>query len=693
MTGRKSASPPAVPCAVEARILIVSPVRNEAAHIERVVRSVAAQELPPARWIVVDDRSDDGTLDILRRLEPELGFLTVMEAPAPPAGPVRDRLARAAAPRTFNVGLAAAGDLREYTHVMKLDGDIELQPDYFRELIARFDADPALGLAGGVLDEPTAGGGFRRIQIPRVHVHGALKLYSRACFEAIGGVQERLGWDTIDETYARMRGFTAWSFPDLVSIHHRPLGSADGTVRGHARHGECAYIAHFTVVLGRAARRQGRAPAPARAVGPRLLLRLRRGPRPAASSGSRTRSTAGSPTRSCAGGCSARSCLTTRERDERRNRRARLRRAATGDGVRRGRHRHRRRGCRHPEGGRAARRPLAHRGRAGRAARRASSDRCTLQHALRRPAGGRGRPDLRPDAADAEPRARAGPAAQRRARARRRRARRPDDRARVDDVPRHHARVPRAAAGGVRPARRRGLRARLLARARRSRAARTTRSARRRRSSAASPRRAPSARPRSTAASATASCPSARPRSAEMAKLLENIFRSVNIALVNELAMLADRMEIDIWEVVDAAVDQAVRLHALRAGAGHGRPLPAGRPVLPDLEGARVRPRDGVHRAGRQGQRADALLLHREDRAGAQRRPQARPRLPRARARRVLQAGRGGHPRVAGAEDPRAAAGARRRRRLPRPARARAARRSASPTTSSTTRWTAPTWP
>jgi UDP-N-acetyl-D-glucosamine dehydrogenase len=40
---------------------------------------------------------------------------------------------------------------------------------------------------------------------------------------------------------------------------------------------------------------------------------------------------------------------------------------------------------------------------------------------------------------------------------------------------------------------------------------------------------------------------------AEFTKLLENIFRSVNIALVNELAMLTDRMHIDIWEVLDAA--------------------------------------------------------------------------------------------------------------------------------------------
>lgn len=43
------------------------------------------------------------------------------------------------------------------------------------------------------------------------------------------------------------------------------------------------------------------------------------------------------------------------------------------------------------------------------------------------------------------------------------------------------------------------------------------------------------------------------PRAAEMTKLLENIFRSVNIALVNELAVLSERMEIDLWEVIEAA--------------------------------------------------------------------------------------------------------------------------------------------
>jgi UDP-N-acetyl-D-glucosamine dehydrogenase len=60
------------------------------------------------------------------------------------------------------------------------------------------------------------------------------------------------------------------------------------------------------------------------------------------------------------------------------------------------------------------------------------------------------------------------------------------------------------------------------------------------------------------------------PEAAEMTKLLENIFRSVNIALVNELAMLADRMEIDIWEVVDAAATKPYGFMRFEPGPGMG---------------------------------------------------------------------------------------------------------------------------
>jgi UDP-N-acetyl-D-glucosamine dehydrogenase len=60
------------------------------------------------------------------------------------------------------------------------------------------------------------------------------------------------------------------------------------------------------------------------------------------------------------------------------------------------------------------------------------------------------------------------------------------------------------------------------------------------------------------------------PEVAELEKLLENIFRSVNIALVNELAMLSDRMGIDIWEVVDAAATKPYGFMRFEPGPGMG---------------------------------------------------------------------------------------------------------------------------
>ena len=60
------------------------------------------------------------------------------------------------------------------------------------------------------------------------------------------------------------------------------------------------------------------------------------------------------------------------------------------------------------------------------------------------------------------------------------------------------------------------------------------------------------------------------PEAAELTKLLENIFRSVNIALVNELAQLCDRMDIDVWEVVDAAATKPFGFMSFHPGPGLG---------------------------------------------------------------------------------------------------------------------------
>lgn len=205
---------------------------------------MAAQTRPPDLWVIVDDSSSDDTRALLERLVTRLPFMRILDAAPSIADGAGDRLAAGAAPRAFNAGLESV-DWQGFTHVAKLDGDTELPPRYFELLLEKFTRNPRLGLAGGVRIE-RAGGRERLERVPiHHHVPGALKCYTIDCLQAIGGMQERLAWDTIDEVYARMRGFQTRAFPELVAVHHRPWASADGILRGRARHGRSVYILHY----------------------------------------------------------------------------------------------------------------------------------------------------------------------------------------------------------------------------------------------------------------------------------------------------------------------------------------------------------------------------------------------------------------------------------------------------------------
>jgi biofilm PGA synthesis N-glycosyltransferase PgaC len=226
------------------RILVVSPFHNEEAFVERVCEGMASQTLPPAEWIAVDDGSTDGTLQALRVAAmtfPEMNVLARTREVQDLT--TRDPLAGGAAVRATNWGLGHA-DLANFDFIAKIDGDVVLGPHFFQDVVREFRTDRALGICGGRLLE-SIGGNLKMIPIPEHHVHGALKVYSQLCLSAIGGLEPRLGWDAIDETYARLRGFRTYSPSSITALHLRPWASANGVLRGRARHGACAYITHY----------------------------------------------------------------------------------------------------------------------------------------------------------------------------------------------------------------------------------------------------------------------------------------------------------------------------------------------------------------------------------------------------------------------------------------------------------------
>jgi len=84
-------------------------------------------------------------------------------------------------------------------------------------------------------------------------VVGPIKLYRRACFEDLGGLEPHLGWDTIDVYRARMHGWETCNYRELIVLHLRQMGTAKGIVWGKMKTGmgEYYYGSHPVFVLAR----------------------------------------------------------------------------------------------------------------------------------------------------------------------------------------------------------------------------------------------------------------------------------------------------------------------------------------------------------------------------------------------------------------------------------------------------------
>ncbi len=159
------------------------------------------------------------------------------------------------------------------------------------------------------------------------------------------------------------------------------------------------------------------------------------------------------------------------------------------------------------------------------------------------------------------------------------------------------------------------------------------------------------------------------PEAAELSKLLENIFRSVNIALVNELAQLCDRLGIDVWEVVDAASTKPFGFMRFDPGPGMGGHC---LPVDPFYLAFKAREHDFypefIELAGKVNQTQPAFCVERIARAlNDAGKPVKDSKVLLLRPQ--LQGRRRRYPRVSGAEDRQASGRPRRRYLLPRSSR------------------------
>jgi glycosyltransferase involved in cell wall biosynthesis len=230
-------------------VAVAVPFLNEREHLPAFLESLAAQTRPPDRALLVDDGSTDGSAELAERFAAEHPWAQALRRP--PRDPERDRLASAKELEAFRWAVGRL-DL-DWDVVGKLDADLRLTPRTLETLVAELERDERLGLAGAYLRE-----NGRRVRIGDGHVHGATKLFRRACWDDVQPVPAILGWDTIDEFTARMRGWRTQSFamPDGDPEHLRPRGTHDGLLRGYRRWGLCSYAlgeapVHVALYAGR----------------------------------------------------------------------------------------------------------------------------------------------------------------------------------------------------------------------------------------------------------------------------------------------------------------------------------------------------------------------------------------------------------------------------------------------------------
>ena len=219
---------------------IITPVRDEADYISKTIHSVVSQTIRPNQWIIVNDGSKDATGCLVNQAAADHEWIHVIHR--------HDRGFRNSAGGEIEAFYDGYKEIKDicWDFLVKLDGDLEFNSDYFEGCFRKFGENEKLGIGGGsvycwnngeLVEECSSDAAF--------HVRGACKIYRAACWRDIGALITSPGWDTFDEIKANMLGWTTRRFKDWRVIENKPTGSADGAWKTSIKDGRANYIVGY----------------------------------------------------------------------------------------------------------------------------------------------------------------------------------------------------------------------------------------------------------------------------------------------------------------------------------------------------------------------------------------------------------------------------------------------------------------
>ncbi len=154
--------------------------------------------------------------------------------------------------------------------IVKLDADTSFESDHFERLLAEFEGETALGIASSTCWELEAGE-WREKRVARSHPRGAVRAYRRECLRDVLPLETRMGWDTVDELEAQLKGWTTRSVANIPFKHHRATGERDGGNRSWESQGVLAWYSGISRAVPRNAYGVSRRPRPRRTSNPLWL--------------------------------------------------------------------------------------------------------------------------------------------------------------------------------------------------------------------------------------------------------------------------------------------------------------------------------------------------------------------------------------------------------------------------------------
>ena len=206
------------------KYVLVTPARNEEANIERTINAVVSQTVLPQKWVIVSDGSTDRTDEIASGYTGKHPFIQLLRAGEKGQKDFGSKV------RAFQAGYS---ELRgtEYDFIGNLDADVTFDVRYFETILEKFRSNPKLGIGGGLIFD-LVGDRFVRQLTSSNSVSGAVQLFRRQCYEAVGGfVPMRMGGvDSAAEIMARMHGWEVQTFPEIHVHHHRRTTTGAKTV-------------------------------------------------------------------------------------------------------------------------------------------------------------------------------------------------------------------------------------------------------------------------------------------------------------------------------------------------------------------------------------------------------------------------------------------------------------------------------